>query len=405
MKRKIYFKLLHLLAPGLSLVVFLASCSLPTRSSGMPNATQMSELNQLVCPNIPVSRQILPAVPYDEPYGDCGLIGKSAEIEAWLIELERIASSCQANRDANWAIVLEVRASLDAQVDVLYSPTLEPYAGVLLPPLCLNNERAIETLSPSLDIPTSRYYTNWLKTIGEHVVQYCRMIDNLVQPLWQACDSIRFNQGCGPLPSGSYHTMIQSYMDSAQLKYDFSNSFYRDALQTSGWGNFRTSFNEAYITCPQLASLPTFTFYADTSCRQAPDLTSDVVTDFLQKQDVPIDGFTKNDQLWWQIVVPDSNDHCWVPDSSGLVTGSLEKVEEVGVFSMSPTPDLLTTPKLLTSTPMLVPTLISTKIPTKEPSPTPTVEFQCSLFMDDKSCNAQPKCIWIFDKTPYCANR
>ena len=270
MKRQPYLTNHCLHAIGLALTVILASCGPLEQPTVLPAATEMPTLssimpetmpelmlltNYLVCPSIPSTAALLPLAPYDEELGDCALIGRSGEIEVWLTELEQIAASCYANRETNWADTLAARDNLDSQIDEFEpegAETVTPQIDELELGLALLAKEACSIygkseLSEPLEPfpPPTHYYTEWLKRIGENVGEYCTMIDELVKPLWQACDEINFYQDCQAPNPEQYHSIIEWKMNAAQINYDYTDFFYTNTLQSYGWGNFRVYFNES----------------------------------------------------------------------------------------------------------------------------------------------------------------
>ncbi len=350
MKRQPYLTNHRLLASGLALTVILASCKSLVQPTILPDAIEiptetsvMQEImpeivpeitlltNNLVCPSIPSTDASLPPAPYDEELGDCALVGMSGEIEVWLTELEQIAASCYANREPNWEDTLETRDDLDSQIDELavVEDIQDPSMVSVIPEMCSIYGRS-EPSEPSEPFPPpTHYYTEWLKRIGENVGKYCTMIDELVKPLWQACDEINFYQDCQAPNPEQYHSIVEWKMNAAQINYDYTDFFYTNTLQTYGWGNFRLYFNEASIDCPlvqQLVSIPTFTFSKNGFCRKGPSADYEDLTAFPQGQSVQIDGRNQDEPRWWWVLIPGTSGHCWVSDSTGAAAGSFEGV-------------------------------------------------------------------------------
>jgi hypothetical protein len=330
-------------------MVILASCRPLAQPTVLPAATEtpmvssiMPEImpetmlltNNLVCPSIPSTDALLPPAPYDEELGDCALIGRSGEIEVWLTELEQIAASCHANRETNWADTLAARENLDSQIDELrvVEDIQDPSQALMAPESCPIYGN-LEPSEPSEPFPPpTHYYTEWLKTIGENVGKYCTLIDELVEPLWQACDEINFYQDCQAPNPEQYHSIVEWKMNAAQINYNYTDFFYTNTLQTYGWGNFRMYFDEAYINCSpvqQATSIPTFTFSKNAFCRKGPGLAYEDVTAFLQDKSVQIDGRNQDEPRWWWVLIPGSSGHCWVSDSTGSAAGFLEGVNTV----------------------------------------------------------------------------
>jgi len=210
---------------------------------------------KLVCPVIPRSGPRMPLAPWG--VNDCDLVGKSAEIEAYLTALEAIADGCKDRRAAAWANVLTTRTDLDNQVDLLEVPE---GGGEMIAacPIYTGDMEPIEPVGGSE--PENMYYTRWLQRIAENTAKYCRLIDQLAKPLRQACDEINFYQDCQAPNPTQYHALINAKMNAENINYEYTAFFYTSALQTYGWGNFREYFNESYIDCPgkvmRMAPLP-----------------------------------------------------------------------------------------------------------------------------------------------------
>jgi len=338
MKRKLDFPNHRNLFIGLLLILLLASCEQLGQYIDLPYAKgpepgkeipgEISSLQYLSCPSIPNTNRHISITPYNEDVGDCALVGKSEEIEAWLTELEGIAETCRANREPNWADTLTARDNLDTKIDGLSSLDASLYL-----PVCGGYSNA-DSSSPSNKFDTnfsqSHHYTNWLKRIGEDVGKYCKMIDELVKPLWQACDEINFYQDCQLPDPEQYHLIIKWEMNAAQINYDYTENFYTTNLQIDGWGKFRTEFNESslIIDCPR-EQQTTFTFSMNAFCRFGPSSKYEKVATFLELQSVQINGRSQSEPRWWLVLIPGTNEQCWVADSTGLAAGNLEGLKFV----------------------------------------------------------------------------
>jgi len=364
-----YFSRSYLMLIALGGLLVLTSCKELAQSNIPPAVEEVSapsgfdpgmELTSkyLFCPIIPNTSPFIPAGPYDEDLGDCTLRGKSTEIEAWLTVLEQIAASCQANREPNWTAALAARDHLDSKID-----ELEDFVTVIPPTVEIDeNEGAsfvfeeyeILNLRVAVDCPDysmetmdpfsggggemSNNYTIWLKSIGEDVEKYCTMVDELIKPLWQACDEINFYQDCQAPNPEQYHAIIESKMIAIQSNYDQTDLFYTNRLQNGGWGGFRSSFNEASLDCPPIQAFPSnsaFTFYMNTFCRRGPSSEYEKVATFLEGQEVQIGGRNQSEPRWWWVSIPESSEHCWVSDSTGSAAGFLEDLEIVAAPPLS----------------------------------------------------------------------
>ncbi len=229
------------------------------------------QLGYIICPVIPYSEILIPQGPYDEEVGDCALVGKSEEIEIWLTELESIAESCHANRETNWADTLVVRDNLDSKIDMLNEVTRPKPADSEIDGNSHNAQPGCpfydgsEPIDPSSNnnSPLTHYYTNQLMGIEANVENYCTMIDELVKPLWRACDMINFYQECQAPNPEQYHSFVELQMNAAQINYDYTDFFYTNTLQIYGWDAFMSNYNESFINCTPaqpLATNHTFSF-------------------------------------------------------------------------------------------------------------------------------------------------
>lgn len=310
----------------------------PTPNSLM--AQPRPPMDSLICPTIPSTDVVIPPAPYDEAVGDCALVGHSADIEVWLTQLEQIAENCHANRQANWAATNEARDDLDLQIDGL---AVGPEKITSCP-----TYGSVESSEPIPGLPPStHYYTLWLRTIGENVEEYCAMVDELIKPLWLACDEINFYQGCQATNPDQYHAIVDAKMSAAQINYDYTDFFYTNTLQVSGWGNFRLYYNEASIDCPRAepaTSTATFTFSKNAFCRKGPSVAYEDVAAFPQHQSVQIDGRNQDEPRWWWVLIPGTSAHCWVSDSTGSAAGPFEGASIVAPPPL-PTPTPTPTPR------------------------------------------------------------
>jgi len=331
MKHRLGFPSHRFIAFLLLLTLLLASCKQIGTFIDLPKAKGpvtgeeipggLSSLSYLDCPSIPNTNRRISLAPYNVEVGDCALVGKSMEIEAWLSELEDFAESCRTNREINWASTLATREHLDAKIDVLKETENGPtYIG-----LCTYPDQAGDPGNAIFtNIAPTHYYTNWLMMIGSDVEKYCNMIDGIVKPLWQACKEINYYQDCQAPNPVQYHTMIKWMMNAAQINYDYTDLFYTNTLQADGWDGFRVEFDESSINCAPVA---TFTFSTNAFCRLGPSIKYGKAATFLELQSVQIEGRNQDDPRWWWVLMSDSDDHCWVSDSTGSAVGSLEDLE------------------------------------------------------------------------------
>ena len=350
MKRLANFSYYRLLIIALGLMLLLTSCEQFGLFNNPPTAEEIPspggfdpgmELSSkyLICPIIPNTAPVIPPLPYNEDLVDCALQGESAEIETWLTALELIANSCQAKREPNWAITLVSWDYSNAWNENLHRELNEVKTLPEDNPGIGSGAKGIEMRCPSyigtvVSVPAedggSLYYTytDWLKRISKNVSKYCTMVDELVKPLWLACDEINYYQDCQAPDPEEYHSIIELGMNDAQANYDSTVLFYIDTLQTDGWEAFRSSFSAASIDCPLDPQAPDtkFTFSQNAFCRKGPSSEYEEVATFLEGHVVQIKGRNHHEPRWWVIPNPGARGQCWVSDSTGAAEGPLEEL-------------------------------------------------------------------------------
>jgi hypothetical protein len=57
------------------------------------------------------------------------------------------------------------------------------------------------------------------------------------------------------------------------------------------------------------------------NCRRGPGSVYPVLTSFLEGQSFQVDGRTADFPRWWWVLIPGSNQHCWVSDAAGTPAG------------------------------------------------------------------------------------
>lgn len=228
-------------------------------------------LSGFECPAVPSGKLLLPSPPYDTEQGDCALIGRGDEIEAYLTALELTAQGCRDRVETAWQSVTDARTGLDSDIDSLPPPSPPEesddsgsiYAiqeSARLPMICSFPSPLEPSSEPIGGIPADgHYYTEWLKRIGENVERYCRMVDELMKPIADACEETREEAQCmvdDPAQGGvsdamktSFHSRVNGAMNAATLKHDYVLWYYENTLSTYGWGNFREYYNEEYVEC------------------------------------------------------------------------------------------------------------------------------------------------------------
>jgi hypothetical protein len=102
------------------------------------------------------------------------------------------------------------------------------------------------------------------------------------------------------------------------------------------------------LTPSETPSAATFTLDVNSFCRKGPGTAYEDLTDFLKGQSVQIEGRNQNPPRWWWVLIPDSNDHCWVSDSTGLASGILDGLT---IIPAPPLPTLTPSPTYEEPTP------------------------------------------------------
>jgi len=377
MKNLPFLSLSHRLFIFLGVILLVTSCDQQGQSNIPPTVDEILAPENIdpsfvlssefiFCPIIPNTAISIPPGPYDEQIGDCSLMGKSTEIETWLTALELVAARCQANGEANWGATLAARDYLESKLDEMgdlmafISLTIEiddedeeSLGGSLL-----NDTYEILNLRAETDCPSyqtenmdsfsgggnemSNNYISMLKTISENIEKYCTMTDEIIVPLWQACDEINFYQDCQAPNLQQYYSIIESKMNLAQTNYEQAGLFYTNTLQIHGWDGFRSTFDPASLDCPIDSQAPNtkFTFHMNTFCRKGPTSEYEKVATFLKGQDVQIEGRNHHEPRWWVVPNPGARGQCWVSDSTGAAEGPLETLEIV-----APPPLVINQPK------------------------------------------------------------
>ena len=230
---------------------------IPVVLSTPPTAATLPHIykTRLICPKVPKTKMHVLPLPWGA--NDCTLVGKGKEIEEFLTAMENRAATCKARRAAMWKQVLTAKAGLDKQVDALENP---PLTGKEVKTTALSSCPSYgspESLTDEFIAQKNQHYTQWLKDIERDVNKYCKLVDELMKPMWTACDMINFYRDCQPLDDkhrAQYHKYITIHWGVAQKAYGYTDFFYSSALQTAGWGTFRKEFNEDVLkkACPRM---------------------------------------------------------------------------------------------------------------------------------------------------------
>ncbi len=228
------------------------------------------------CPTPRRTKVKPPVPPYDLRTGDCALIGRGAEIEAYLRDLEAIARDCHSGVETNWQHVRDERARLEQEINQIIEqiarqersvegPERVERASILLGSCTLPSR--ITPLEPTETEREGWHYTTWLKRMGENTIKYCKMIDELIKPIIEACEDANHELDCltanGRLVSEAERNSFRSasrlrlngQLNAAFITYNYTEFYYTNTLQTYGWGAFRADFNENLLQNRCLSSV------------------------------------------------------------------------------------------------------------------------------------------------------
>jgi hypothetical protein len=97
------------------------------------------------------------------------------------------------------------------------------------------------------------------------------------------------------------------------------------------------------------------------NCRHGPGSVYEAATSYLQGQSLTVDGRNETEPWWWQVAMPNSNQHCWVSSAAGTLDGDPNSLP---VIPAPPTPTV--TPK---------------------PGGGGGIDFDGDGFISDKDCN------------------
>lgn len=203
----------------------------------------------LSCPTVVSTPLDLPAPVYDMERGDCALVGKGAEIEAWLLAMEEAAAFCQARQDSAWNELQETKARLDKEINAL--PPTQPTGGTQRPGM----PEPVEVVKAEPDRRAGWRYTNWLNSIRENTLNYCNMVDELPKKLAHTCNTIKQNVDSNDGGATDVQKMVYRQWLTRDLNatrsydYEAATQYYNETLATDGWGNFRRYFSEDRIDC------------------------------------------------------------------------------------------------------------------------------------------------------------
>ncbi len=203
----------------------------------------------LSCPAVIPTPIELPAPVYDMERGDCALLGKTDEVEAWLHAMEEAAAFCQARQESSWDELVKARDTLEREIKAL--PTTQPSGGTRRPGMPEPSD-AVQT---EPELREGWRYTNWLNSIRENTINYCNMVDELPKKLSHTCNTIRKNVDNNGGGATSIQKMVYRQWLTRDLNatrsydYDAATQYYNDILRSDGLGNFRRYFSEDRIRC------------------------------------------------------------------------------------------------------------------------------------------------------------
>jgi hypothetical protein len=108
-------------------------------------------------------------------------------------------------------------------------------------------------------------------------------------------------------------------------------------------------------------SASTLVLIQNANCRRGPGSVYPVLTSFLVGQSLQVDGRSEAAPLWWQVALPNSNEHCWISNSAGTPEGDPNALP---VIPAPPTP-----------------------VPTAKPGGAGSIDFDKDGYTSDKDCD------------------
>lgn len=220
-----------------------------------------TSITTLTCPEPARYVVTMPKMPVPEGSDDCELIGKSAEIKAYLKSLEAVAAECNARREASYKTALLAKQKLDKQIDQLLLTPPDLPKSFKLAPICSESESLEIGTSPSGMVPDEQYYTNWLKRVGGDVKEYCGIIDTkFISGIANACKVMNkeipcimdYYKGVQDTDKVAFHARLNSQLNALNILYTYTASFYKKTIVEYGIGNFRMYYNESNLDCGTL---------------------------------------------------------------------------------------------------------------------------------------------------------
>ncbi len=224
-------------------------------------AEMASYIRVLTCPEPTKQAVTLPKMPVPEGSDDCALIGKSAEIEAYLKSLEAAAAKCNARREASYKNALAAKQKLDNQIDQLWPSPPNLPKSFKMAPICSESEPSVIGTSPSEMVPDEQDYTSWLKRVGGDVKEYCGIIDTqFISGIANACKSMNkeipcimdYYKGVKDTDKVAFHARLNGQLNALNILYTYTDFFYKKTIVEYGIGNFRKYYNESNLDCGTL---------------------------------------------------------------------------------------------------------------------------------------------------------
>ncbi len=222
---------------------------------------KQNSLVTLTCPEPARYVVTMPKMPVPEGSADCELIGKSAEIEAYLKSLEAAAAKCNARRDASYKTALLAKQKLDKQIDQLLLTPPDLPKKVYTPPICSESESYTSEGGSTTNVPDEQYYTNWLKRIGSNVKEYCGIIDTkFISGIANACKVMNkeipcimdYYEGVQDTDKVAFHARLNGDLNALNALYDYTDFFYKKTIVEYGIGNLRKYYDESNLDCGKL---------------------------------------------------------------------------------------------------------------------------------------------------------
>lgn len=207
--------------------------------------------NCMVCPKLQMPELNLPPAPFDEDAGDCALLGKSSEINAYVKYLGHLADQCNIRSPEIMQHVITVKSNINRQVSQLpigteRAPDFSCFANGPPASELPCPEEPVELVEKKVyDDKQGWTYTIWLERLRDSTLDYCQSVYGSEKPLLDECGKIkRLTETCRGTRPGTI-VEYQSGIEAAYKKVH-GNTVIADSLYGETLKNYFADFKLKY---------------------------------------------------------------------------------------------------------------------------------------------------------------